>query len=455
MKQSGPWDDYKKQESGPWDDYATPAPAPVAETPKLAATPAKGVEAAPTWDQRLSDQAHKSLGGLAPFTIDPLVGAMKGIGSTAQGLKDLLTGSSQEKPSFLKPQNAGEKVGFYGEQIGEFALPGMAAGKVPAVANVLAKGGKAAIGARAAIEGIGAGAITAAQTGGDKDAAFTSAVIGGTIPVIAPVVGAAMRATGTKIEESVLRSTAADRAHGFDIKNVFKHNVGGTPQQVATKAEVKITKLAGELKAELAKNPSTKLDILGMIGEVEKDLAKGGVATFGRNKSASTALSTLVDELAIVSPTGKVDIADAQTIKRQLGLLGAWIEGARDPESKGMQVAANMLYTKIKTAIEGAAVNGSRVKEINKALGELIPIEHVAVKRIPVTERQNLISLTDVIAMSGAVHNPMNWWIFTVNQLSKSGRVGNAMVKSGAGATGQWAATAIAGSASQAGRTGR
>ena len=61
------------------------------------------------------------------------------------------------------------------------------------------------------------------------------------------------------------------------------------------------------------------------------------------------------------------------------------------------------------------------MKEINKQLSDLIPISHAIIRRIPVAERQNVLSLTDIISGGFAIGNPKAMGLFALNRLTKSG----------------------------------
>lgn len=79
-----------------------------------------------------------------------------------------------EKPDFLQPKGLAEKIGYGAEKIGEFVYGGKKLA-APATSKIVLPGEKAIpffskllrIGAGAASEGVAAGTVTAAQTGGD------------------------------------------------------------------------------------------------------------------------------------------------------------------------------------------------------------------------------------------------------------------------------------------------
>lgn len=200
----------------------------MAFTPKLGkpVDPAK-VETFKTQKQEIKQlEAQESEGGSildTISTVDRTVtdvgrGAAKGVGSTLHGLSQLgdtfarntmgralakITGNKsytqpsaglEKKPDFLVPKTTAEKVGFAGEQVAEFFVPSAIVSKAGKAVDVAAKGSKilkarpvlqgaAKTLGRAAIEGASAGAVRAAQTGGDLSETGTAASIAAAIPV--------------------------------------------------------------------------------------------------------------------------------------------------------------------------------------------------------------------------------------------------------------------------------
>jgi hypothetical protein len=117
---------------------------------------------------------------------DLAVGAAKGVGNTVFGLgkvvRDytpvgrisdaILPGVFEERPDALRPSNTAQQVGYTAEQIGEFFIPGGAAGKLGKAAEIAKSaaltgvqgGGAASMSASAALSAIpGGGAAKAAK----------------------------------------------------------------------------------------------------------------------------------------------------------------------------------------------------------------------------------------------------------------------------------------------------
>lgn len=114
--------------------------------------------------------------------VDALEGAGAGALSTVRGLSQIARGLGApipEVPESLTqaPNSFAGKVGKFGEQTAEFALPIGAAGKAAKAANAGRFG-------RAAAEGLTSGVVAAAQTGGDKTATGIATVAGAAAPLI-------------------------------------------------------------------------------------------------------------------------------------------------------------------------------------------------------------------------------------------------------------------------------
>src|SRR3990167_5374542 len=101
---------------------------------------------------------------------------------------------------FLTPENTAQKVGFGTEQFAEFFLPAAKLARAEQGVNLITKGMTALpgatsrIGLKSAIQGLGAGAVSFAQSGCDfKKAAETAALAGATRGAFA-VIGEGARA---------------------------------------------------------------------------------------------------------------------------------------------------------------------------------------------------------------------------------------------------------------------
>ena len=378
------------------------------------------------------------------------VGALKGVGSTAVGagqlLEKILPGDFLAKPETfekarekLKPKGTAEKIGFGAEQIGEFFLPMGLASKAVKASEAMIKGAKLAkpvaelakIGARVGISAAETGAVTAIQTGGDKSEVVRNALIGGAIPIVGAVVKGVAKGVGMplakRIETTVIKPTKTDIQDGFKIDTIFKYNLGGSLKSTADKTHETITKLGKELKNIEKTNPQ-KVNLISYLNQARKELTFKKPETFGSNTRINKALEFLEEEIKSITDNGIVKFGDAVQVKRGVGKLGAWQYGVKDPDITALEKAANMFYSKLKVGLENTA-KGTKYAEINKNLSELIPVENAILRRIPIADRNQILSLGDMITALPAFANPANLWIWVLNKALKSGEFANFLAR--------------------------
>lgn len=361
-----------------------------------------------------------TLAGASALGEKGLAAATRGIGKlvgseTLAGAQPSGTGEFLQQQ--LRPKTIGEKIGFGAEQVAEFLSP------VPG-------GAKAKLGSRIVGSALQGGGITAAQTGGDKESTITNTIISGALPIASALLKPLFSSAGLRIEKAIVKPSQADIKDGFNVKNIFKYDLGGTLQQTADKTHTKITELAGQLRTALGTVKKT-IDLNRVLDSAKKELAQSRAGGFGMNTRIAKQLEFLGEEIAAVAKDGKVDISDAQQIKRSVGKLGAWQFGTRDPDANALERAANVFYTKLKQVIEN--VSPKNVKEINRQLSELIPIENALVRRIPIAERNNILGLGDIAslipAVGGFALNPANLWLFALSRFAKSGLGAQGLMK--------------------------
>lgn len=181
---------------------------------------------------------------------DVIKGAAKGVGSTLysagtmmeKGMEKLTgrpaittsiagrnIGGMEEKPQWLTPQNTAQKIGYTGEQIGEFFLPGSAATKIGKVAELAVKGAPklaklAGFGVRSLAEGGIISGQTMAQTG-DVGESLNAALLGFAMPTAGKILGTAGKGLKTTIKATLGKTTGAGKAaieEAFANPNVMK-----------------------------------------------------------------------------------------------------------------------------------------------------------------------------------------------------------------------------------------
>jgi hypothetical protein len=251
----------------------------------------------------------------------------------------------------------------------------------------------------------------------------TKAVARGT----ATLAGKGLEATGQKIQQSVIRPSIKDVQDGFKIENVSKYDVGGSLPETIAKTHTKMNELSQQL-AEKLKGTDIKINLSETMQKTAERLASNKAASFGDNAALDRVLEQIADEATRVGGDA-IDLIQATNVKRGAGNKGAWAYNRPEPDASAIERAYTEFYNVIKGQIEAAAPPG--VKEINKQLSELIPIQNAALRRLPVEQRNNVFSLTDSIGFLTAVFDPKALLLVGASKAARSGKVGNALVKAG------------------------
>jgi len=376
-------DEWVDVDDDQWEDVPAAAPRPTAPPPRA---------------QSFAEKAST----LNPGNI--IAGQLKGIGSTAYNLYKGVANTIQGQPAdtvrspkieaALEPSNAGQRLGRFTEQGAEFmAGEGAVAKGLTKIAPALTKIPKMARTASAAISGAG---VTKAQGGTDQEAVVNAAT-GAVLPALFEGTAKFMKALGAKMQMSLMRPTSADIAAGFKPENVDAYGVGRATLPRALKAvNEKITKLVTELRSITANSPGT-VDLTQALADTEQELLSraGRIKSPGDATAIRNAIDRFKEDAAAIG--NAVSIDEAQTLKRAVGLKGAWSYGKTDAD-KTMEAVANTYYSKLKGAIEQATP--PELIAINKQLGDLMPIEQAIVRRIPVKMRESPLSLSDLVLLA-------------------------------------------------------
>lgn len=242
--------------------------------------------------------------------------------------------------------------------------------------------------------------------------------------------GGGIQTLGEKIQTSVIRPNAKDEADGFALATLKKYDLGGSLNQTLTKANALMNDLGGRLRS-LAAQSQARINLSEVYADAERGLISSSAKNFGQNSRVERVLAEVKDEINRVAPDGAVDVATAQDVKRAAGTMGSWVFNFVDKDATATETVYTKFYQSLREAIEKTDV-GPEMKAINKQLQELIPVHNAVVRRIPVAERQNAVSLTDVMGLIGTAIDPKAAPIAILNKASKSGRVGAALAKYGA-----------------------
>jgi hypothetical protein len=236
--------------------------------------------------------------------------------------------------------------------------------------------------------------------------------------------GKGLEHLGEKIQTSVIRPTSKDVEDGFSVQTLKKYDLGGSLNQTLEKTNSKMNELASQLK-NLSQASGDTVNLNNVYQQTEKQLLSESTAkNFGQNARIKNILAELKSETNQVAPQGAVDLGTATDVKRAAGTMGSWVYGFADKDASATEAVYTKFYQNLKKAIEGTDV-GPEVHAINQQLQELIPVHNAVIRRIPIAERQNAVSLTDVISLVETAAHPQVAPIALINKASKSGRVGD------------------------------
>lgn len=416
---------------GVYDDLPKPiaktaTPPPVTSTGGLDPRLQQDVTDAADRREGIKQGALQTFVGLGELTHKlPLVSFLT---DKAFGLP---SGSSQrsfgEARQALQPRNANQAAGQAIERTAEFFAPTGVTNKIKAGVKTGTRLLDTLFGA--GIEGASAGAVGAAQSGSPSTGVKTGLAAGTTAAAI-PAAASGARWLGERIERSLIKAGKADVEAGFNISNIFKHKLGGTLSESFDKSTERLNGLSNELRTQLRLyGPTGKLpdiDIMQALTDTATELGGSQARNFGSNTGIQSAIQKLMDDpwFQSAAQNGKADLVTANEIKQAIGELGSWQYGMRDPDSLAMEKVANTLYSKLRKMIETASPGGpSRIKALNQAMGEIVPIRQAIIRRIPVEQRQNVLNLGDLIGVGTG-----NLGLSLANRLLRSGRTANAAV---------------------------
>lgn len=254
----------------------------------------------------------------------------------------------------------------------------------------------------------------------------TAGVIGAAIPFVGTALTRGLQKfsgnTAQKIEQSLIKPNKVDLEDGFSIKNVQKYGITGNLTQKLQKVETKLSNLTQQLRSKINRSDAV-IDLNDIADKTAKSIMTERGKMFGNIAATKNAIQKMANEIELYSKNGLVDLPEAQVIKQNVGKNGAWIYGFVDPDAKASEFVYSKFYRILKEEIEKKAPQG--VKEINKQISDLIPISNAIIRRIPIAERNNTLSLTDIITGGFAIGNPKAIGLFALNRALKSGNVAN------------------------------
>lgn len=189
-----------------------------------------------------------------------------------------------------------------------------------------------------------------------------------------------------------LQPYASDaRAHRAAVEAAL-----GSGQAISPDVAAQYPDLANKIAMSNVAGP--KIDLKAAVDSAEQALLSHEGQLNMSPGEVQQVRSALAQYRAMYSdlPRGAVvPIDEAQTVKRAAGLAGAWEHG-KPTADRGIERVSNLVYGYLKQAIDqGVGTSAVKLRSVNDALGELMPLEQAIVRRIPIEARQQPIALTD------------------------------------------------------------
>ncbi len=244
-----------------------------------------------------------------------------------------------------------------------------------------------------------------------------------------------LQKAGVKISDVYVKPSATDINHGYKTTNIAKYDVGGSIDTALPKVQTKLKNYTDQLNEYIKlRGEEPTLNYGNIIDELDAKYLEKTEKKLGFIGDTSRELEKLKSELKLKygenwreTPIGFTDVVDD---KRSAGIKAIFNhDPLKKVEGAGEKVW-NDFYSKLKTTLEKESPK--EFADINKAISELIPIEHAYVRRVRQLDKNNVFSIYDFIGATGALtYNPSALAIPLVSRLMKSPRVANILMKSG------------------------
>lgn len=379
----------------------------------------------------------RAISGAGEAVIDAGKGALAGAASTVlhggdlirRGLgMDRVIETPQAQAWMTPPDSAAGKVGFYGEQAAEFAVPLTRLAKVT-------KG--LSLPRRMAVDAAASAGVAGVQSGGDANATTTGAVLGGALPLA----GAGLRLVGGAVSRGA--AGAAEGGLGGAVAGALRTVApvgsrmmlfqGLKPRNSRVNFMGSLDRAMPELKIteEALGRPIAGIDDLLEATSLAKKRVRAEydeIAGPKRAMGSTVDLSSVADSMVRSIPSklklenpaqAKALTEAAQTYRRAFSLEEAeqllketnaelesfynkFPQGQRkalvaDPEAARLDAQAKGLRDAIYRVLDGPG-QPPAARELNRRYGALLDIEDTAIRRANVTKRQQPESLSEQIS---------------------------------------------------------
>jgi hypothetical protein len=276
------------------------------------------------------------------------------------------------------PQNTAQKVGYYGEQLGEFLLPtGLEEGAASAVAKLAPRAAKYAV----PVTRIGEQALESGTRNVLQGGDFGTGAIGGGLGA---GIGQGMKAAAPKLAESALGVTYKMRGHGKTIGDAALNEIKGIrPSTLYENANTKISQLTGDLENRAA-DASSKMTIsqsprvLSASAPSTKpaiNIVKNAIQKADAENSPNLdELNKVLKQLTTRRSTGQaipeqMTPTEILSIKRGIGdLVKSWSPDVKQSNQKLIQNVYGALDGELDRTVAGA-------QGLNQRISSLIPVK--------------------------------------------------------------------------------
>jgi hypothetical protein len=244
------------------------------------------------------------------------------------------------------------------------------------------------------------------QQGSTENALSTGAVAAGATAA-APLVLHALGKLGNATEGWVLNASKKNYNDGFRTANVFRYNLGGSPEQTFQKGSAKLGELGTKMRSVLGAQPVT-VDFAKVLQDAQAELTTPSALSKNvlQNQHIAKAFEELLDDPAVMQHLQSApDLVASLELKQGFGAQGVWLRGLVDKDASAKALVASTIYKHLNQAITTAAgAAGPEVQALNRQMSDIIPIVNAAIDRVPVDARRSPVSLADLMAL--ATHNP-------------------------------------------------
>lgn len=363
-----------------------------------------------------------------------IIGEKTGGGTSAQKLQATAEQNLGLKAGELTtPQNFGEKVGFTGEQIAEFAIPAgaplklsravgqtaRALGQAPKVEKALRIG--SLIGSEAGLAGV----QTAAQEGDIDSSTITNAILAGSFPAVGKLAGLASKPFRSFLSEKLPSKLINNLIRPSKNEFSFGRNPGkavvdegitaNTREGLLKEINTKRVQIGKETNAALKNVPEgVVVDLKPLLAPIDKAMneaiSSGERTLFNRLKDIKEGLTKeFIEVEGVLTPVRDKNLIltpeNANKVKQKIGADTKWTGQAFDNDINKVR---RELYANINTAVDEAVGDigdtGTRIKQLNNRYANLLGAEKSLENRIQIAARNNLIGLPDVnLGVIGAV----------------------------------------------------